>query len=322
MNDRVGIVGAGLSGLMAARSLQEAGFQVAVFDKGRRAGGRSNTREHGAYRFDHGAQFFTVRDDKVRPWVEEWIRGGWVAEWNGRLVRLQGSAESPAKAATRYVGVPGMIDVALHLAEEVDVRAGVRIREIRPSGGGWTFIDADGKARGQYACAVVAVPPAQAVPLLTGAPAVQARVAEVRLEPCWAGMFVFDRPLELGFDGAFVRDGPISWVARDSSKPGRPDMESWVIHATPDWTKKHSAVDRSVIPGLLVDLLASRFGFIPPTLFERAHRWGYALAASPGPGRALYDRATGLGACGDWCIGGRIEGALVSGMDIASQILE
>ena len=53
----------------------------------------------------------------------------------------------------------------------------------------------------------------------------------------------------MDFDGAFVTDGPVSWIARDASKPGRPDAESWVVHTAPEWTREHWDVDRSDIPG-------------------------------------------------------------------------
>ena len=99
MTHRVGVIGAGLSGLMAARTLQLAGLEVVVFDKGRRAGGRTNTREHSDYQFDHGAQFFTVRDEAIEPHLQGWLREGLVQEWGGRIVRIEGETMFPAKAA-------------------------------------------------------------------------------------------------------------------------------------------------------------------------------------------------------------------------------
>ncbi len=72
-SQKIGIIGAGLSGLEAGRILQRHGASVTLFDKARRPGGRANTREHGPYRFDHGAQFFTVRDPAVRSRLDTWI---------------------------------------------------------------------------------------------------------------------------------------------------------------------------------------------------------------------------------------------------------
>jgi predicted NAD/FAD-dependent oxidoreductase len=78
---RVIIVGAGLSGLVAARELQGAGVEVTVVDKGRSPGGRLATRRIGAATLDHGAQFFTVRTPAFQHRVDDWLDRGLVAVW-------------------------------------------------------------------------------------------------------------------------------------------------------------------------------------------------------------------------------------------------
>ena len=64
---RLAIIGAGISGLSCADRLREAGFDLVVFDKARGPGGRMATRRvetaQGIAHLDHGAQYFTVRDD-------------------------------------------------------------------------------------------------------------------------------------------------------------------------------------------------------------------------------------------------------------------
>ena len=62
----VAIIGAGIAGLSCADALTAEGWQVTLFDKGRKAGGRMASRRletpHGEASFDFGAQYFTVRD--------------------------------------------------------------------------------------------------------------------------------------------------------------------------------------------------------------------------------------------------------------------
>jgi len=55
----IAVVGAGMAGITCARTLQQAGHQVTVFEKSRGLGGRMATRDSAFGSFDHGAQYFT-----------------------------------------------------------------------------------------------------------------------------------------------------------------------------------------------------------------------------------------------------------------------
>ena len=52
----IAIIGAGMSGIVAARTLTQAGHHVEVFEKSQGVGGRMSTRETTFGNFDHGAQ--------------------------------------------------------------------------------------------------------------------------------------------------------------------------------------------------------------------------------------------------------------------------
>ncbi|MFO7904750.1 MAG: hypothetical protein R6U98_18945, partial [Pirellulaceae bacterium] len=51
------------------------------------------------------------------------------------------------------------------------------------------------------------------------------------------------------------------------------------------------------------------------------HRWRYAWPPDPLEDRCLFDSSSGLGACGDWCSGPRVEGAFLSGTAAARHVL-
>lgn len=333
----VGVVGAGLSGLMAARVLQDHGLEVTLFDKGRRPGGRANTREHDGHSFDHGAQYFTVRDPVIRRYLDAWVEDGVAAEWRASLVRVaEDGSVGEAKPGPRYVGRPGMIDVAAHLASELSVESGRRIAAVEAGedagedGRRWRLVDENGAVAGRFHRVIVAVPAPQAVPLLKATPGLAQAAGSVDMAPCWAGMFVFPGPVNPGFDGAFVAGDGLSWIARDASKPGRSSEESWVVHASPAWTRARLELDREEAADELLEAFRTLLeesgapsggDALPDPLFRRAHRWGYALADGPVDGGCLWDGDAGIGACGDWCQGGRVEGALLSGIALAGRIL-
>jgi hypothetical protein len=69
----------------------------------------------------------------------------------------------------------------------------------------------------------------------------------------------------------------------------------------------------------MLEAFRRRFGPVPEPTFARAHRWAYARPPAP-LGEVLWDPARRIGACGDWCRGGRVEGALLSGIALAEAL--
>jgi predicted NAD/FAD-dependent oxidoreductase len=132
---------------------------------------------------------------------------------------------------------------------------------------------------------------------------------------------------DLPFDGLFVgRDGDedraVAWLARNSSKPGRSGNDRWVVHAAPDWSRSHFRDPTEAIEGDLLRELARTLGL--PTLHAREatlHRWAAARAVAPLDVEALFDDESKVGLGGDWCAGGRVEGAFLSGIALAGRVL-
>ena len=323
--DRVAIIGAGLSGLVCARSLADDGLRVQVFDKARGPGGRMSTRRAGDWRFDHGAQYFTVRDSRFSRWVDRWHHEGLVERWNARIAVLdRGAIDVKSDTTRRFVGVPGMNAVCRHLAVALDVSYRIEIGGLERNAAGWSLTGADGNDVGQFDAVVISAPAPQSARLLEGiAPVISAAAASVEMAPCWAVMVGFAAPLEAGFDGAFVVDSPLSWVARNASKPGRPEDESWVLHATPEWSKQHLEIERERAADLLLESFSHALGgSVDTPVHLAAHRWRFALPTEPLADPCLADPELRVVACGDWCGGPRVEGAFLSGLASARRTLK
>lgn len=308
------VVGAGLAGLTAARRAAAAGWSVVVVDKGRGPGGRMSTRRAGP--FDQGAQYFTARGPKFRAAVQAWAQAGWIAKWPLHLgVRdAQGLHEKPDDE-TRWVGVPGMSTPIAALATSLDVNFGTSIRRLVEHDNSFTLWSDDGTVATARRC-IVTIPAPQAATLLDPvAPRLAARARTVEMAPCWAAAFEFESTVDVPFDGIFVNEGPLRWVARDSSKPGRPPGERWVAHAGPTWSQTHLEWSPSAVLTPLLDALSQAMQVNLPGLESvMAHRWRYALSPQPLHCGALTDPALpNLAVAGDWCAGARIEGAFDSG---------
>lgn len=308
---KIAIIGAGMAGLSCAEALAAAGHAVRVLDKGRGPGGRMSTRRvetpEGEVSFDHGAQFFTVRDPAFAARAAAWTAAGVAAPW-------------PAAGPEALVGVPGMNAPIRAMAAGLDVAWSARVDDIarqetawRLSGEGFEPLLAD--------AVVVATPGEQAAVLLAKvAPEFAARADAVVSEPCWSVMVALSAPLSAPAD--VLRDsGPLSWAARNCAKPGRTGPEAWVLQASPDWSRAHlEDAAEDVAGALLFALEAAIAGPLPPPLSLQAHRWRYARTMAKGA-PPLWSPQGRVGACGDWLGGARIEAAWRSGHDLAAAIL-
>jgi hypothetical protein len=320
---KVAVIGAGISGLFAARTLSDQGHQVDLFEKSGQPGGRVVSAVSGNHAFDTGAQYFTVRDDRFNRYVQSWQMDGFVQLWKGRVGVLEGGHFSAETSSTRrWVGVPGMQAVARHLADGLDIRFHAQVVAANKNGRGWQLTDESRHRPEVYDAVVVATPPPQAIGLVGQSARLHDQVAGVEMQPCLAALVAFERPLDLPFDGVFIRGAPVRWACRNSSKPQRPGTECWVLHAGPEWSRQHAGADVEKTTQLLVTDFFNRVGRRPIEPAEADLRyWDSASAAKPLSAGCLWDDELHIGACGDWCRMSRVEGAALSGMAMAGRVL-
>lgn len=323
MPSKVAVLGAGVSGLACARELRRHRLRVHVFDKGRGPGGRISTRRTEGFQFDHGAQYFTVRDWGFGRAVADWTAAGAVAAWRGRIRILeQGEIRDAEDDTVRYVGVPGMSALTRRLAGDLRIATGVGITTVEPHGGGFRLRAGD-ESYGTFDAVVVSAPAPRAVELLTPVPELAAQASQVRMQPTWAVLLGYDQPLDLPFDGAFIYGSALSWAARNNSKPGRQGGEAWVLHAGHEWSRKHLEAEPEAVLHDLLQAFGDATGrSLPEPVYRTAHRWRYAAPVEPLEPRCLLSSGGRVGVCGDWCGGPRVEGAFLSGQALAEQMLD
>ena len=320
----VGIIGAGIAGLVCARTLAANAFDVKVFDKGRGVGGRTATRRaEPDLAFDHGAQYFTARDARFHKVTADWLSRGVVAEWLGCVVRLENGAVTHTSPQPRYVGVPGMTAMAADLASAIRVQTRTQIVAMSRGPSGWTIKTDAHENVGPFETVVVTLPAPQSAEFLQPH-AFGAIASTLQMTPCWAVLVAFESKLEVPWDGAFVHNSPLSWVARNSSKPGRSGQsDCWVLHASAEWSAAHLEAAPDTAARLLLDAFSSAIAQqLPPDSHLTAHRWRYSHGSDADDRRMLFDPEVGLAVCGDWLAGGRVEGAFLSGVAAAEAIYD
>ncbi len=312
------IVGAGLAGLMAARTLVEAGKKVIVLDKGRSVGGRMATRRVGEGLADHGAQFFTVRDAEFQAYVDRWLADGVIFEWSRGW--SDGSLTSERDGHPRYAVRGGMNALPKLLAATIDARVNTEINAARTFNEGWQVDDVNGNH--VTARALILTPPVpQSLEVLRKGGVLlnneQHKALEsIDYEPCVTGILVVDGMVSLPAPGAIQRPGAqLTWIA-DNKRKGLSESDTILtVQASPSYSRSlWDLRDEEIVSALRIDLMPfiGEDGVIREAQIKR---WKYSQPVTRYPERCLQAVGTPpLIFCGDAFGGPRVEGAVLSGL--------
>ncbi|WP_297794234.1 FAD-dependent oxidoreductase [uncultured Marinobacter sp.] len=315
---RVAVVGSGLAGLSAAILLKQQSYSVAVFEKSRGPGGRLAAKRVAGGSVDIGAQYFTIRNPEFRAFLEKNAGNECFGPWNGRLGFQQPDGGwQPFPEEARHVGIPRMTAISRALASNIDLQAEVRIDTMARKDNEWFLTDTSSQCHGPFDQVIVTAPPAQARDLLANsqladlAATLDAPVSAI--QPCWALAVHFETAAEMKFEGMRPHSGVLSWIANNSSKPGRQAPgQWWVLHATSQWSAEQVETPADEVTDAMLDAFREVTGCTAKPDETVAHRWLYARSEGGTHPDCLWFPAEGIGLAGDWLSGGRVEGAFDS----------
>ncbi len=332
----VAVVGAGMAGAAVAHALALAGHSVHVFDKARGPGGRLATRRiewvdaqgrATITRLDHGAPGFTASHPAFQAFVNHARTAGRIADWTPRLapggVPLDGGD-------TMHVPVPDLPALCRHLLDGVPMSLAFAADALHRDPLGWQIHGGGVRHASTFDAVVLALPPAQAAPLLGPHRPDWARHASAaQMQPCWTLMGIaHDAEAEPSWDLARPASGPLAWVLRDDARPGRarvPGQAHWVAHARTGWSREHLEQPAAWVQQQLQVALSDCLGRLVDWQHCTVHRWRYALppAQAAVPAASFWwDDAQGLGVCGDFLGGNGVEGAWRSAQALSAALLQ
>lgn len=346
-NIHIAVIGAGIAGLSCATALKNAGFTIDVFEKSRGPSGRLSTRVKDSWQCDHGAQYFTARDAVFKSEVKRWIDAGVAQLWQPMLQAFDGNAftikQSDTENNQRYIGFPKNHSPSFWLAKTLNLKTESTVKNLVRINQQWQIETLEqGLLPEIYDEVFLAMPAPQAAALLKDHHTEAFKVAnDIHMRPCFALMVTLENTTSAGFDGLFIENNILSWIAKDSAKPGRlrdkntelnQTSETWIIHASSDWSQQYVDEDKAMVSTLMLNAFkdvmhqANIAASQPNTpLFIQSHalhRWLYADCETYLTSQFYYADDQHIGLCGDWLNGGKIQGAWLSGYQLAKHLIK
>ena len=330
-----------MAAIACARTLVQAGHQVSVFEKSASVGGRMATSSTPFGDFDCGVQYFTARDARFiralqtapglcKPWSANTVR---VLDAQGRVTQ----SDLPAQEA-HWVPAPGMDALPRHWAAPL-VNSGsvefqtlvTRIERDAVSPKKWQLRTTGAQdARHVFSgfdAVLLAIPNGQCLRLLEASkqsPALQRAVEKAEVSPCWTLMLAFPQASQptlssLGpqWNAARSTHHRIAWLARESSKPKRLSVERWTVQASVAWSHEHFEDDAARVQAKLLKAFTEVTGIRAEPSYAEVKLWPFAQTIKPVGKTHLWDAKARIGVCGDYLLGGRVEDAFVSGLELA-----
>lgn len=323
---KVGIVGAGIAGLAAARTLSTANVECTLFEANSEVGGRCTTESVGDFVFDSGATSIAPRGRSLATVMfDELSQEGLVKIELPIFVHVFGRI-SPGGGEKnhmdRYTYVQGNVRLPKLLAEGMDVRLNQRIESLEQDSGGY-------RIQGEHFEALVLTPPLPQIDPMLQSIGESRPFANARYRPCLSVLLGYAQEIGPLHYHALIdpeQRHPLTWLSIESIKcTGRaPEGQcALVAQLSPDYSKNHFEADEATIVEEAVSHVERLYGprFCDPAA-THVRRWRYSQPETT----ALFDTVNRRGAkimvASDGITGGRIEYSYDAGVRAAKTLLE
>ncbi|BBM85744.1 NAD(P)/FAD-dependent oxidoreductase [Candidatus Uabimicrobium amorphum] len=308
------IIGAGISGLIAATHLQNSGKDVVVVDKSRGVGGRMATRRIGEATFDHGAQFFTVRSEAFANFISQ--NEDCVHHWCDGFLFGDDNSELRKDGHPRYCGAKGMTTLAKKLATNLNVQLKEKIQSAVYKENWCVSGVEDYHAKSL----ILTAPIPQSLAILEGVEFDgRGELAKIEYTPCFAVMVKTSAASNIPQPGGIKNASTdIEWLG-DNMQKGISAKPGITIHSTPEFTEKNWDRDFDEVAKILLQQADKWLG--GEVEDYQVHRWRYCAPKQVYPQRCFVAKEIAMGMCGDAFAGPKVEGAFLSGVAMAQEML-
>lgn len=319
----VAVIGAGLAGIHCANLLIKQGFSVELFDKSRGIGGRLATRRVDNIRLDHGLPSWEILGEHTKNLTQQLLAADILQPW---LV-MESDENDPSAwrdgdLKTHYMAPDGMTAIAKFLASDTTTHRAHHLVEIKAASDHWQLLFKD-ESIALARAVVLAMPYPQIRPLIEELSPLGKRLSRINYKPSLSLMLGYESlSLDLPWQELRLDNHPVFRKIILDGQKRSPQAATLVVQTNEDFAQNYlDAESLDAATAQISEILQNTFDIKPP-LWSQIHRWRYAFPRNILNRPCLtIDTPLPLIACGDWCLGNGIEGAIFSGIAAAESLI-
>ena len=316
------VIGSGISGATIANLLSKK-HSVDLFDKARGPGGRSSFKRLDKTKgFDHGVQYISPKSPNFKRFIKGLIKKKVLKNWGGRHLFLN-QVKKEKKNHTKIIGTKGNNDISKYLLQNINCFFQSELKKIDYKQKSWTLTFADGKKK-NYEKIILTCPFPQLSNLAKKFIQNSFIKKKIKMDSNITVMITIKKTNE-NISSYFFNDKILGWAAKENSKNRfKSNQDFWTLQSTYEWANKKINKNRENIESnskILIDQFFKLTGVKKTKiLFSLNHGWKFSSNSTALNVKSYWNSSLGLGVCGDWFVGPRLESGWISANDLHKKI--
>ena len=308
------IIGAGFSAAVLTEYLKE--MDPLIIDKGRGPGGRcSSRRVEDIGIFDHGLQYVSDKNNQFLYFLKDKLKSNLVS-WDGAFYNENNELNNSKK----FIGKNGNNELVKCLLRSKKQLFKTKVNQLIFKDKYWTIILSDNKKLDTKKV-IITIPEEQCFDLLGNNYQIK---NSKKTSSNITLMIATKKNKKKNFAGRKFKDEIISWIANENSKNRQINNNSlslYTIQSTDEFAEKnclHYYNKKHVIKN---EMLNKSLDILELSKSEvkhcDIHSWRLAYKKSDFTNDVIWDQNKGLGVCGDWISGAKLENSWFNAKKLA-----
>ena len=322
----VAVIGAGITGATLANLLKKK-VTITIFEKSRGVGGRMATRRADPYQFNHGAQYFKVKNKEFKNFLQPLMLNKIIKPLEANQIEILNKKiiKSTKISNKKYFTAESKMNsvVKYFINNSFSIKLLCKIEKTVKENDKWFVIDSDQVSYGPYDWLFITIPPYQATEILYDNFKFLDIIKNIKMRSCYSLMLGFDKIKEFNFDTALFLDEDVAWLFIRKKIFKNKKYYNLLINSSYNFAEKNINSSKDELSDYLIKQVSDILKYDLNNFKHKAlHFWKYAMSEKNNNLGSLIDEDLKVVVCGDWCMNGRIEGGFLSAKDAANKVLK